>query len=329
MNTPIQMNIGAVERDTGIGKDTLRVWERRYGFPQPVRDNNGERLYPAEQVERLRLIKRLLDHGHRPGRLLAESEERLLQMIAELTLPPSHAMGAAGATGASRATSAALVEQIIGRIRAHDMLGLRQELSQAIARQGLQRFILDSMAPLNQAIGEAWMRGDIQVFEEHLYSEQVKVLLRQALTTLPMRSDAQPRILLTTVSDELHVLGLLMVECILTLDGAGCISLGTQTPLTDIGQAAIAHRADIVALSFSAAYSTRLITPVLRELRQLLPPAVDLWAGGAGIERMNANLGAAPAGDAGGRLFLLPTLDTALATLHDWQQARAVTPNVC
>ena len=44
MNNSTMMNIAAVERDTGIGKDTLRVWERRYGFPQPQRDANGERL---------------------------------------------------------------------------------------------------------------------------------------------------------------------------------------------------------------------------------------------------------------------------------------------
>jgi DNA-binding transcriptional MerR regulator len=31
-------SIGVIERDTGIGRDTLRVWERRYGFPDPVRN---------------------------------------------------------------------------------------------------------------------------------------------------------------------------------------------------------------------------------------------------------------------------------------------------
>ncbi|MDQ5941447.1 MAG: MerR family transcriptional regulator, light-induced transcriptional regulator, partial [Pseudomonadota bacterium] len=67
MNNPA-FTIGAVERDTGLAKDTLRVWERRYGFPQPERDANGERLYPAAQVERLRLIKRLMDQGFRPGK---------------------------------------------------------------------------------------------------------------------------------------------------------------------------------------------------------------------------------------------------------------------
>ena len=38
------ISIAAVERDTGLGKDTLRVWERRYGFPQPLRDAFGERV---------------------------------------------------------------------------------------------------------------------------------------------------------------------------------------------------------------------------------------------------------------------------------------------
>ncbi|MGZ8253883.1 MAG: MerR family transcriptional regulator, partial [Burkholderiaceae bacterium] len=61
--------IAAVERDTGLSKDTLRVWERRYGFPQPLRDANGERVYPQDQVDKLRLIKRLMDQGHRPGKI--------------------------------------------------------------------------------------------------------------------------------------------------------------------------------------------------------------------------------------------------------------------
>ena len=64
MTTP-GLTIAAVERDTGLSKDVLRMWERRYGFPTPGRDANGNRLYCDEQVERLRMIKRLLDQGYR------------------------------------------------------------------------------------------------------------------------------------------------------------------------------------------------------------------------------------------------------------------------
>ena len=50
------LSIAAVERETGLSKDTLRVWERRYGFPTPGRDPFGERIYPIDQVERLRVV---------------------------------------------------------------------------------------------------------------------------------------------------------------------------------------------------------------------------------------------------------------------------------
>ena len=81
------LSIAAVERDTGLSKDVLRVWERRYGFPVPERDPNGERLYPLSQVERLRTIKRLMDAGHRPGKLLALSETDLDTLANRQTRP--------------------------------------------------------------------------------------------------------------------------------------------------------------------------------------------------------------------------------------------------
>src|ERR1700758_2508741 len=77
--------IAAVERETGLSKDTLRVWERRYGFPRPLRDAHGERSYPADQVMRLRMIRRLMDQGLRPGAIVgssdAELEARLVKLL--------------------------------------------------------------------------------------------------------------------------------------------------------------------------------------------------------------------------------------------------------
>ncbi len=301
------MNISAVERDTGLGKDTLRVWERRYDFPQPVRDANGERLYPAEQVERLRQIKRLMDQGHRPGRLFAASAEELLAIAGtRRAVEPAELEKPAGEQDT--------VDRIVALLKSHNAPGLRQSLHQAMMRQGLHSFVLGTVVPLNRAVGEAWMRGELEVFEEHLYSEQMKSLLRQAITNLPAGDSTQPRILLTTVPDELHVLGLLMAECLLALDGANCISLGTQTPLMDIRLAAEAHHADIVALSFSSAYPSRQIAPLLNQLRELLPATIDLWAGGAGTERLPVIDGVTP----------LPSLEDALTALRQKRDRPAV-----
>jgi DNA-binding transcriptional MerR regulator/methylmalonyl-CoA mutase cobalamin-binding subunit len=298
MNNPT-FTIAAVERDTGLAKDTLRVWERRYGFPQPERDANGERLYPAIQVERLRLIKRLMDQGFRPGKLVVADDSELLA----LGSPPQHAQAA---------PSDAVLEEIIMLTRANDAAGLRSALSQTMHRQGLQRFVLETVPLLNAAVGDAWMRGQIQVFEEHLYTEQMQSLLRQAILALPPGA-GRPRVVLTTVPEEQHVLGILMSECLLTLEGATCISLGTQTPIADIARAAIAHEADIVALSFSSAFTSRQVVPLLEQLRSLLPEHIALWAGGGGCPRNVAK----------GGVEIIGSLSGIIAALTSWRQVQA------
>ena len=302
MDTRPDMDISTVERNTGLGKDTLRVWERRYGFPQPGRDGHGERLYPAEQVERLRLIKRLIDQGHRPGRLLSASEEELAVLCSSCASTSRESYSDSDKTP---------VRQMIRLVKANDVPALRQALKQSMMRLGLQHFVIDIVAPLNQAVGEAWMNGEFQVFEEHLYTEQMKSLLRQAIGNLPPGS-GRPRILLTTVPDEQHILGLLMVEALLALDGATCISLGTQTPLFDIQMAARAHKADIVAISFSSAFPGRQVGPLVNQLRQLLPADVELWVGGAGTQRSVTHPG----------IRLATTLQAALEALAAWREIR-------
>ena len=87
---PLTLSISAVERDTGLSKDTLRVWERRYGFPTPERDAIGERAYSLDQVEKLRIVKRLMDGGHRPGRVVPMRVEEL-QQLSDITVEsPKH-----------------------------------------------------------------------------------------------------------------------------------------------------------------------------------------------------------------------------------------------
>src|SRR5947208_1376049 len=71
------LNISAVERETGLSKDVLRMWERRYGFPKPARDENGERQYTVAEIAKLRGMKRLMDIGMRPGKIIALAESEL------------------------------------------------------------------------------------------------------------------------------------------------------------------------------------------------------------------------------------------------------------
>jgi len=48
---------------TGIAAATIRVWEQRYGFPEPARTASGYRVYTDEDVEVLRRVSALRSEG--------------------------------------------------------------------------------------------------------------------------------------------------------------------------------------------------------------------------------------------------------------------------
>lgn len=267
-------SIAAVEREVGVSKDVLRVWERRYGFPAPHRDSHGERLYPADQVRRLALVKRLMDRGLRAGRLLPATWKELQALASSLE------QGRA----ASREPAPEL-DGFLRHLRAHDAQALADALQHRVAQDGLQRFVLDTVSPMTVLVGEAWAKGELQIHEEHLFTEVVTRVLRQSITQLP--AGRAPVVLLTTLPDEPHAMGLLMAECLFTLHGARCINLGMQMPILEIVRAAQAHGVDIVALSLSSAFPARFASPLVRQVRAALPAAMQLWAGGAGAVHLS------------------------------------------
>lgn len=270
----LTLSIAAVERDTGLSKDTLRVWERRYGFPAPQRDASGERAYSLAEVEKLRVLKRLLDVGHRPGRIVPLELPTLQQLTEQtLDLPLRAAQPSPVATD---------LRAYLSLVRSHDIAGLRTELARALSRLGVGRFVVEVAGPLSAAVGEAWLRGQMEVFEEHACTEALQAMLRHAIAAIPAPAAAgAPCVLLSTFPGEPHGLGLLMAEATLALEGCRCVSLGVQTPLWDIVLAAGAYRADIVALGFTGCMNPNQVFDSLAELRGKLPATVQLWAGGS------------------------------------------------
>ena len=291
------LNISAVEREAGLSKDVLRMWERRYGFPKPGRDENGEREYTPADIAKLRAMKRLMDVGMRPGKLMALSLDEL-NALAEVRAAPR-----------GDQLAPALERDVLSLLQSHDTTGLQHTIANLLMKQGLQKFVQETLTPLNRAVGDAWMRGELQVFEEHLYTEQLQVALRTAINAFP-RQLGMPRVLLTTFPNEQHGVGLLMVEAMLVPESVQCISLGTQTPLEDIRRAVAAHKVHILAVSFSGAFPLRQATDGLASLRRQIPPQVTIWAGGEMTRRVRKTMPG---------VLLIPDLGSAVSALRSWR----------
>ena len=57
------LSIREVARETGISEGTLRMWETRYGFPEPLRLPSGHRRYTADQIVQVRQVARDREAG--------------------------------------------------------------------------------------------------------------------------------------------------------------------------------------------------------------------------------------------------------------------------
>ncbi len=309
-------SIAEVERETGLGKDTLRVWERRYGFPPPLRDKLGERAYPDEQLQRLRLIKRALDAGHRPGKVVPLA----LDPLQTLLLQPRASAPAHGPAPASGPAAEAEVPWL--QWLAQDRTDLvRQALQQQILRQGLGAVVEQRIAPLCVQVGEAWLRGELSIYQEHLFTETLQSVLREAIASVDaggLALQQPPRVLLTTTPSEQHGLGLLMAECQFALESCARFVLGVSTPVADIVLAVRQLRIDVLALSFSAYASRRDIAESLRQLSEQVPAGVEIWVGGAGAARHRRVLPEA--------VRLLEQARDVSAQLHSWRQSHAPAP---
>ena len=264
--------IGVVERDTGIGRDTLRVWERRYGFPRPVRNAKGERSYPEDQLRRLQRTRRLLDRGIRPGKLLSLSEDALDELEASL-LPE--------ASGQLNKT----VEAVLDAIRSADAGQVEVLLRGQYEKQGMRKFVLETVIPLLHAVGELWISGKLQIFQEHFLSEQLIRFLNAEIANM-QKSAGKPVVLLATLPGEEHTLGLLMLAAMLSSSGVSFINLGGEVPMDQIGSAVKQFQADAVGITFSGAYPYQNIRPHLNELRELIADDVAIWTGGEGVRRL-------------------------------------------
>jgi len=262
------MNIQQLSNETGIGVDALRIWERRYGFPAPERDTRGFRIYSAEQVEELRLVKTLLDHGRRPGKIFALSAAERRDLVAQLVTSDSTS---------DQGLRKLVEEGSPSRISA-ELTARRNEL-------GLEAFVVDVALPLLQLLDHGWTMGRINVAREHLVSDRLEELLKRELSAEEDNGE-RPQVLFLTLSGERHKLGLLLAATLFKQAGVAPLWLNEELPLSEIPALADELQVAGVALSFSSHYSPRQAREDLGLLRRSLSPRIRLIAGGQSVHQL-------------------------------------------
>ncbi len=277
MDTPhlSPLNQAEAEHATGLSREVLRKWEIRYQFPTPQREERGRRVYSQEDVQRLQLIARLVHRGVRPHKIVTLPLSELQDM---LTCWSQDTDAVAHEAGLLACLEPGCEPQ-----------ALQDYLNRLMNENGLAKFAQTLLPAFNEVVGTAWASGRMGVHMEHFYTEAMRQTLILALAKL-RPSTARPRVLITTPPKEQHGLGVMGLQVALALQGASCISLGTQTPADAVVQAVTALDIGVVAISASVCLQPDEVLQYLSTLRQTLPAECRLWVGGRGSNPLAGQL---------------------------------------
>lgn len=269
-------SIAVASRLSGVPIETLRAWERRYGFPSPERvEGTNRRLYSESDIARLRSITRALAQGFRAGDVVRRDAREI-----EALLGASADERGAHDTAAASTSSLPGVAHLVALLAADDVSAFDLELRRLAGALGPRAFVMEIAHPLAVEVGRAWEAGRVEVRQEHYASEALTTHLRLALGALQDVAGS-PTVVLATLPGELHGLGLAMVALYLALSGAKPRILGVSTPVDQIAEAARALRADVVGLTLTPSSIGEELEPQLVALEHALPRGTRLWLGGS------------------------------------------------
>lgn len=265
--------MGAVTRRTGITEHTLRAWERRFGFPKPIRLPSGHRRFTVDQVRQLLLINQALRCGYRAGDIVPLEAGRIEKLIRE--------SGAGTDEGESTGDTAFWIQGVLGDTVAFDEAAIRGKMASDAAKLGARVFLRERAVPLIEELGNAWERGDIGIRHEHFVSGILEEFLGELRHPFEASSIGRP-VVLACLPDELHSLGLQLVAAEVAAAGRKNLVLGPQTPIDEIVATAETLDAAAVGLSVSVFAPPETTAAQVADLREALPAKTELWVGGGG-----------------------------------------------
>jgi DNA-binding transcriptional MerR regulator/methylmalonyl-CoA mutase cobalamin-binding subunit len=267
-------SMNAVVRATGLSAHVIRVWERRYGAVKPERTESNRRLYSADQVERLKLLQRLVETGQ-SIRYIAKLPTDQLRVLAGSATTPQ----APPSSSKSPADSHQFVGACLTAIYDFDGAGLAQILQRADVQLGSQGLLQHVIAPLAQQIGTQWREGNITAAQEHLATAVLRSHLGRSVHVFSGGATG-PMLVVATPAGQLHELGALLVCAFAAKLGWQTTYLGASLPAAEIAGAAHKSQARAVALSIVYPDDDPQVAAEIVRLRDMLPPEIALFVGG-------------------------------------------------
>jgi len=247
--------IHRVAKLTGLSKDVVRVWERRYGLVKPLRSANRYREYSDEDVGLLRFLKAELERGQTIGALAIEGRESLLRRmrVSSVSSPPE------------LKPHDNLIDELVSHLDPLERVRFEMKLNGAIAVIPFEEAVQRILLPLQRRVGELWHEGRVNVAVEHYVTKLIQQKLFSVMNQLPV-NEFGPRVLIACPEGESHEIGAQAAAYIAATRGCHVYYLGPNLPISDLQAFCERVNPDLVLLSLTQIKSDAAARRLLQEL---------------------------------------------------------------
>jgi len=267
---------------SGVTIQLLRAWERRYGVVEPARTQAGYRLYDEEAIDRLRVMRRLIDSGWTPSTAARHIHDMDAAAIGELLAEMPARPELVGQP--DRETAGALGEAFVSSAAALDEPGFEAVLDDMFMRGSFEQVASGLVMPALVALGEGWQEGRLDVAAEHAAAGAVQRRLGAAFMAAGRPIDESNVVLVGLPPGARHDLGALAFATALRRRGVTVRYLGADLPLQDWLDAAVRTSAAAVVIGVVIASDVDPAERVAHAVRAANPRLIIAFGGRAAAD---------------------------------------------
>jgi DNA-binding transcriptional MerR regulator len=263
--------IHRVSKLTGLSRDVIRVWERRFGLLKPTRGANRYRNYSDEDVMVLRYLKEQLDGGASIGELAKLGREELV----------TRARASAPRAAVVENMFGRLLRELVSTLNPLDRVTFERRLNGAVAVVPFDEALQGILLPLQEQVGQLWHDGHVGIAVEHYVTSQIQQKIFSAMNQLPV-AEFGASVVVACPPGEEHDIAALAVAYQCRVRGCRVYYLGANVPIAALVKLCREVKPDLTILSFPIVRSEDKVTELIQTLVQDVSILSDVAVGGHG-----------------------------------------------
>ncbi|WP_033955932.1 MerR family transcriptional regulator [Psychroserpens jangbogonensis] len=276
-NIKSTFSIKDLENLTGIKAHTIRIWEKRYNLLQPERTDTNIRYYSLSNLQKLLNISYLNNNGYKISKIASLESDAIPQLVKEVAQ--------------SDTTNNHAIDTFKLSMLNFDQKLFYDTYENLIKEKSFSEIFYQDLIPLLSEIGMLWQTDTITPAHEHFLTSLIrqKILVNTELIQSKNQVNSDKTFVLYLPDNEVHELGLMIINYEIISRGHQAIFLGQSVPIGGLKDL-LNYYDDITFVSyFTVKPEKDAIVDYIKDFSKqlLVKDSIKLWILGRMLDEIN------------------------------------------